>query len=245
MAGGWYSGDKSTYKDSDRMNQLLENGYAVVPVNYRFSSEAKFPVQIHDIKGAIRYLRTHAERFDLDTHRIAAWGTSAGAHLAALAGTSGDVPALEGSEGPLGPSSRLQAVVNWFGAIDFLLMNTHLQAQGCQGAMDHDAPDSRESELMGFPIQTDPATTNTASPLTYLSPNDPPMHIAHGLKDCTVPYAQSQLLYDSVLVVQGLATATTLTLYPNTSHGDDDPNGAFAQQPATDAVIAFLSDVLK
>jgi acetyl esterase/lipase len=65
------------------------------------SHQATFPAQIHDCKAAIRWLRAHAEEFGLDPERIGAWGSSAGGHLAALLGTSGDVPELEGAVGTI------------------------------------------------------------------------------------------------------------------------------------------------
>ena len=66
----------------------LKRGFAVVCMNYRLSDEAQFPKQIYDCKAAVRYLRANAEKYHLDVDRIAAWGASAGAHLAALLGTS-------------------------------------------------------------------------------------------------------------------------------------------------------------
>jgi acetyl esterase/lipase len=66
-------------------------GYAVVSINYRLSWEAIFPAQIHDVKTAVRWIRANAEKFKLNPAKIAAWGGSAGGHLSALLGTSGDV----------------------------------------------------------------------------------------------------------------------------------------------------------
>ena len=105
-------------------------GLAIASINYRLSDEAIFPAQIHDVKGAVRFLRRRAAEWGLDSTRIGAWGTSAGGHLAALLGTSGGVASLEGSLNP-GASSRVSAVVDWFGPTDFLQLDAQLEIQGC------------------------------------------------------------------------------------------------------------------
>ena len=86
------------------------------------SGEAVFPAQIHDCKAAIRWIRVNAEKFRIDPNRIGVWGLSAGGHLAALLGTSGDSPALEGPGKNEGVSSRVQAVVDWYGPTDLARM---------------------------------------------------------------------------------------------------------------------------
>ncbi|MDX2062487.1 MAG: alpha/beta hydrolase [Bacteroidia bacterium] len=238
--GSWEGGNRSTFYDSPSLNGLLEQGFAVVPVGYRLSGEAVYPAQIHDIKGAIRYLRANAGTYSLDTSRMGAWGFSAGAHLAVLAATSGDAASLEGTVGPAGPSSRLQAVADWFGPVDLLTAQAQVVAQGCPPAEDLNGPDSPITRLLGFQPQTNPTAAAQANPITFLTANDPPMLIAHGLQDCTVPFAQSQQLYDSSQVRQG-PTATQLLLYANSGHG----SGVFATQAALDAVVQFLAEQLQ
>ena len=93
--GAWYEGSK----EHCPAVPLTGRGYAVASINYRLSREALFPAQIHDCKGAIRWLRAHAIGYGLDAGRIGAWGESAGGHLVALLGTSGDIAELEGTVG--------------------------------------------------------------------------------------------------------------------------------------------------
>ena len=98
-------------------------------INYRLSQHAVFPAQIEDCKAAVRWLRAHAAEYHLDPNRFAAWGSSAGGHLAAMLGTTGDVKEFEVGEN-LGVSSRVQAVVDYFGPTDFLQMDAHRPPNG-------------------------------------------------------------------------------------------------------------------
>lgn len=192
--GGWAAGSKAA--NSALGAGLIERGYAVASLNYRLSGHAIFPAQIEDCKAAIRWLRAHAAQYRLDVQHFGVWGSSAGGHLSALVGTSGDVPEFDvGENREL--SSRVQAVCDYFGPTDFLQMNAH---NGPGGRLDHDAATSPESRLIGGPIQ-DPgnrAKVQRANPLTYVTPDDPPFFIVHGDADPLVPHHQSRLLYDAL-----------------------------------------------
>jgi acetyl esterase/lipase len=191
--GGWQSGDKALNPNSFQL-RYARNGYVVASLNYRLSAEAVYPAQIHDCKAAIRWLRANAAQYNLDTTRFGVWGSSAGGHLAALLGTTGDVADLEGTVGGNTQySSRVQAVVDWYGPTDFLQMDSQALAQGC-AASNHNSATSAESLLIGCPIQTCPDAVQRANPLTFLTPDDPPFFIQHGTADCVVPMGQSQIL---------------------------------------------------
>ncbi len=187
--GAWRSGSS---KDRCPAVPLVNRGFVVASINYRLSSEAIFPAQIHDCKAAIRWLRANAGRFPIDPDRIGVWGASAGGHLAALLGTSGGGKELEGGPDNLAHSSRVQAVCDYFGPTDFLKMNDE------PGETDHNAADSPESALIGGPIQKNPEKVAQANPITYASADDPPFLILHGDQDRTVPLSQSQLLNDAL-----------------------------------------------
>src|SRR5687768_12543691 len=118
--GGWRQGDKARCLALP----LLAHGYAVASINYRLSGEAQFPAQIHDCKAAIRWLRANAKEHGIDADRIGVWGSSAGGHLVALLGTSGDVKELEGELGNAGVSSRVQAVCDFFGPAELSSVTT-------------------------------------------------------------------------------------------------------------------------
>jgi acetyl esterase/lipase len=213
--GGWQAGDKSTA--APRAAQLLPHGFAVVGVNYRLSGQEIFPAQIHDCKGAIRWLRANANIYGLDPARIGVWGSSAGGHLVALLGTSGDVTAAEGDVGGnLAFSSRVQAVADYFGPTD--LLNINLDVTTPPGStIDHDAPTSPESRLIGFddpgqgigvlranqsnpapPFPEKMALVTLANPVTHVTADDPVFYIAHGTMDTAVPRAQSTRLANAL-----------------------------------------------
>lgn len=198
--GGWRTGSRAPMPT--RVTDLCARGYAVASVDYRFSNVALWPAQIQDVKGAVRWLRAHASTYDFDPDRFGAWGDSAGGHLAAILGTSGGVPSitvgnatvdLEGTTGGnAGVSSRVQAVVDWYGATDFLQMHFY------PTTVNHDSSTSDEGRLIGGPVQDNPERTATANAITYVTPDDPPFLVMHGTVDKTNPFNQSELLVDAL-----------------------------------------------
>jgi acetyl esterase/lipase len=219
--GGWEFGDKG---DDFNLPFLegLKRGYAVACINYRLSDEAHFPSQIYDCKTAIRYLRTNAATYHLDGAHIGAWGASAGGHLAALLGTSTRVRGLEDASmrnSRTRLSSKVQAVVVWYGPIeDFLKMDEQLTVSGA-GSPDHSSTDSPESKLLGRKITSVPTLVKFASPMTYIRPKVPPFLIQHGLKDSIVPVEQAIHFAAQMEKVAG-RNRVTLEILKEADHGD-------------------------
>jgi len=185
--GAWLAGSK----ERCRALPLLKDGFAVASINYRLSQHAIFPAQLEDCKAAVRWLRANAHAYGIDPDRIGVWGESAGGHLAALLGTTGDATEFD-TGGNLNVSSRVQAVCDWFGPTDFTQMNKFPAVQ------DHDAPDSPEARLIGGPIHENKDKAQRANPITYVSKDDPPFLIMHGDKDRLVPLNQSELLAEAL-----------------------------------------------
>jgi acetyl esterase/lipase/TolA-binding protein len=186
--GGWFEGHHN--RGIGPLVHFAERGYLSATIEYRLSGEAKFPAQIEDVKLAVRFLRAKAKEFHLDPERIGVWGQSAGGHLAALLGTSGGVKELEGAGGWHRFSSRVQAVVDWNGPVDFLEpKEVELRAKSKD-----DAPD----RLIGVPLQENRQKAVRANPVTYVSKDDPPFLIMHGDEDQVVSLSQSQLLYEAL-----------------------------------------------
>ena len=187
--GGWRNGDKRN--GINRVAPVVATGrYVGATIGYRLSGEAQWPLQIHDCKAAIRWLRAHAKEYGIDPKRVAVWGSSAGGHLVSMLGVSGGVDVLEGKLGEhLDQSSRVQAVVNYYGPSALLLMNSK------PSRIDHDAKESPESQLIGAPIQTVKAKTRQASPLMHVTPDDAPHLHVHGTDDPLVPFHQSQIYH--------------------------------------------------
>ncbi len=181
--GGWHSGDKSGgYR---LLGPLVESGeYACASIGYRLTQEAIWPAQIHDCKAAIRWLRANAGKYGYDPERIGIVGTSAGGHLVAMLGTSGDVKSLEGNLGKYQDvSSRAACVVDFFGASDLTVLGSR-----------HDGPDSPPAKLIGGEIKENKDKALDASPITYVSEDDPPFIFIHGTDDPLVPFSQSEIL---------------------------------------------------
>ncbi len=208
--GAWRSGDK----EKPPALPLINRGYGVVSINYRLSQEAIFPAQIEDCKAAIRFLRSKAALLGIDPNRIGVWGSSAGGHLAALLGTSGDVKELEGGPENVEFSSRVQAVCDFFGPTDFLRMDD------TPGIMQHNAVDSPEASLIGGPIQENPEKVVRANPITYITPDDPPFLILHGEEDKTVIPSQSTLLAEAL---KKAGVPVEIQMIKGAGHGFDPP----------------------
>lgn len=187
--GGWQNGSKDGCPPL--RDGFTERGYAVASINYRLSGHAVFPAQIEDCKAAIRWLRAHGGEYRLDPQRFGVWGSSAGGHLAALVGTSGDVKAFDvGAH--LDQSSRVQAVCDFFGPTDFTAFVT------TPGYERHATATSPEAKLIGGPVAENRDKAARASPVTYASRDDPVFLIVHGDEDPVVPINQSQLLHGAL-----------------------------------------------
>ncbi len=191
--GGWQNGSKD---GCPPLRQgFVQRGYAVASLDYRLSGDAIFPVQIEDCKAGIRWLRAHAKEYGIDPDRFGVWGSSAGGHLVALLGTSGDEKAFD--VGPnLNVSSRVQAVCDYYGPTDL----TQMDARAVSGArLKHNDPKSPEACLLGGPVQENKEKAARANPITYVSTNAlPPFLIVHGDADPVVPFHQSELLFDAL-----------------------------------------------
>ena len=185
--GAWRAGSKERCP----AQFLLQEGYAVASINYRLSQHAVFPAQIEDCKAAIRWLREHAADHGLDASHFGVWGSSAGGHLAALVGTTGSIKEFDVGRNT-SVSSRVQAACDFFGPTDFAKMTNF------PSRMNHDAPDSPESRLIGGPIQDNKAKTRRANPIAYVTRDAPPFLIVHGDQDPLVPHNQSDILYKAL-----------------------------------------------
>ncbi len=227
--GGWMQGDKS-YGTAALMPFLCTGQYAGASVGYRLSGEAQWPAQIYDCKAAIRWLRANARKYALDTDRIGVWGMSAGGHLALMLGVSGDVPELEGDIGPYkGVSSKIAAVVNFFGVSELLAII------GQPSDFDRTRSDAPEAKLIGGGLHENPEKAKAASPITYVTANDPPVLTVHGTKDRTVPYDQAVRL-DAALRKAGVPSYFVIVK----GGGHDDFGTA-----ADDRVKAFFEKYLR
>jgi acetyl esterase/lipase len=204
--GGWESGDKRG-GFSETLGPILAGaGYVVLSVNYRLSDAARFPAQLHDVKAAVRWVRANADELGVDPDRIGVWGHSAGGHLAALVGTTGDLPELEGASGTVGVSSRVQAVIALSPATDFLEI-----PEGWPFV----EPRRATEKLVGGTLEERAELVRLANPITHIRPDAPPFWIVHGEADGVVPVQQGIKLYDE-LVAAGVDAQ--LEVLPDADH---------------------------
>lgn len=237
--GAFKFGDKAS-SHMVFMLEGLKKGYAVISINYRMSGEAKAPQLIHDVKAAVRWVRAHASEYKLNGNKIAAWGPSAGGHLSALVGTSAEVKALEDfSLGNAAQSSRVQAVVDWFGPINFLTMDDQYDMLGVKG-MPHNTADSPESLVIGKHIIHAEEEVKAFNPETYITKDDPPFFIQHGSKDPLIPYLQSMAFADALYKVLG-KEKVHFELLEGEGHGGPQ----FFDQKNLEKIFAFLDKYLK
>jgi acetyl esterase/lipase len=222
--GGWTGGSKNQINAAP----LLASGYAVASVEYRFSQDAVFPAQTEDCKAAVRWLRAHAAEYELDPKHIGAWGASAGGHLVALLGTTGETRVFDKGEN-LDQSSAVQCVLDWFGPTDFL----HWGAD----TTTFNRVDSLVSRLLGGPVPEKQELARQASPLYFVSSKSAPFLIMQGDVDTLVPLHQSELLNEAL---KKAGVPSELIVLKGSGHGGP----AFVAPEQVTAMKAFLDRYL-
>lgn len=179
--GAWAEGSKSVGTSWLAAPELVGRGYVFASIYYRLAPQHKFPAQIEDAKCAVRFLRAHAAEYGLDPNRIVALGSSAGGHLAALLGTTDAAAGFDTSGGWTNESSRVQAVVDMFGHADLASAIQHRERV-------------RLIAQSVFGTKSSEAILRRASPVSYVTPDDPPFLLVHGERDGMVPLRQSELM---------------------------------------------------
>jgi acetyl esterase/lipase len=216
--GAWMSGSKEGCVPSP----WALKGYVVASINYRLSQDARFPAQLEDCKAAIRWLRANARRFKIDREHVIAWGDSAGGHLAALLGTTGD--AAEWDPAPPGESSRVQAVIDWYGRTDLSRVCT-----------DPAMAEHAVAHLLGGSGEKVSEVARKASPITHVSRDDPPFLIMHGDADATVPVQQSEAFAEALKKAE---VPVILVVLKGVGHGGEE----FLKSDKTRIIDAFLKE---
>ena len=223
--GGWEGGDKAFNPGV----LLLSQGYAIASINYRYSKQAVFPAQLHDCKAAVRFLRDHATTYNLDPNAFGVWGASAGGHLVALLGTTGDVPDLEG-DAKTKTSSKVQAVCDWFGPTDLVKLAPMSAAS------------SPITKLLGGSTTDKADLAALANPITHITKNDAPFLTFHGDADKLVPVSQSVLL-DAALKKAGVESE--LIVLKDADHGGREFQAQVGNAENRKKLLAFFDRHLK
>ncbi|MGZ0164498.1 MAG: sulfatase-like hydrolase/transferase [Planctomycetales bacterium] len=184
--GGWHGGDKAAAREKNIGNTLAAAGYVCASVNFRLSVKSDdlatrlrdiWPKNLIDCKTAVQFLRANADKYRIAPEHVGAIGGSAGGHLVAMLAFTAASDELEPSGPYKGLSTRVQAVVPMYGVHD-----VRLRAR------------EKSSDLS----EADAELCRQASPVTYITSDDPPALILHGTKDALVPVEQSRILHASL-----------------------------------------------
>ncbi|MGV3590883.1 MAG: alpha/beta hydrolase fold domain-containing protein [Gammaproteobacteria bacterium] len=180
--GAWRAGTKA-----DGVPQhLLDAGFAVASLDFRQSTDAPFPANVHDIKAGIRFLRANAAEYGYDAGKILITGASSGAHLAILVGVTNGNADLEGNVGTHPEaSSDVQAILSYFAATDL----TTILSQSTPFGVSVREPSLKL--LLGDTPDKVPELAQLASPVYHVDANDPPLLLLHGDRDPQMPVNQS------------------------------------------------------
>lgn len=236
--GGWRRGTRHACgpvfagEQPNPFEKMAAAGIAVASADYRLSGEARWPAPLHDVKAAIRWVRLRAEELGIDPQRIAAWGESAGGHLAALIGVTQGDPDFEGETGVAGFPSSVSCVVAWYPPSD-------LAALPLDAGEDPTDPTTREALMLGSPPGAVPELTAQASPVTHVSAKTPPFLLLHGGIDTMVPVIQSRRF---ATLLESSGVDVELEIYEGAEH-------MWLQSPETparalDRTIGFLASRL-
>jgi len=221
---GWRAGNRR------QMNHFIEGmarlGYVSMTVDYRLVPTARFPAQVEDCKAAVRWLRANAQKYRVDTERIGVVGFSAGGHLAAMLGVTVKEDGLEGVGGNPDQSSRVQAVVSFFGPTD---LSTR------------DWPRDLETEViipfLGGTFADRPENYARASPISYATKDAPPFLFFHGTDDKLVPFDQSRRLAEKL---SKLGVPVQMVALEGEGHGFSDANNQKSMQKMLDFLAVRL-----
>ncbi len=223
--GGWAAGQKEVHDDMTW--EFARRGWVAASVGYRLAPKHPFPAQVEDVKCAVRFLRAHAEEYGIDPAKFAAMGFSAGAHLSMMLGVMGKEDGLEGEGGCADQSSKVQAVVSFFGPVDTLAKDLPQQSL-----------DILKNWIGGTAAEMEEAYRK-ASPITYVTHDDAPMLLLQGTKDALIPHTQAYAMADA-LTKAGVPGRVELLL--GQGHGWPDP---VEIKRTLEAAYAFLDERLK
>ncbi len=222
--GAWRQGNKNDMRPV--LLEFAKRGYVVISPQYRFCPKETFPAQVHDVKAAVRWAKTHAQEHKINPDRVGAIGFSAGAHLAMMLGVTGPSDGLEGDAASDAPNTKIQAAINYFGPTDL--------------AADDIPPVSRNlvKDFLGGTAQEKPEAAAKASPLAFVSSGDAPILSFQGTKDPLVPYTQAIKLAEAQTKA-GVPGRVELLLGGGHGWGGDD------MKHTRDQSIAFFDKYLK
>lgn len=218
---------------------LAEAGYVVASVEYRVAPTGKFPEPLEDVKAAIRYLKAHADQFNIDPERVGVLGGSAGGYLSAMVGVTNGTCQFDKGEN-LDQDSTVKAAVDVYGLSDLTKVGDDFSAEVQKK---HKSAGATEALWVnGSPvfggidggILADPEKTEAANPIHYISDQSAPFLLLHGTADTVVSPSQTELLHKAL---QARGIPSTRYLVKNAQHG-----GVYWVQPEVLQIIQDFFD---
>jgi acetyl esterase/lipase len=226
-------------KDSPQVRMyapsLLQAGYTVFAITHRATPTFRYPTQLEDLQRAVRFIRHNAARFGIDAARIGGVGGSSGAHLISLLATM-DGAGDSADPDPLNrESAKLQCAVARAAPIDMFQMNTVLGGPLVSLLLGARIDETIEKGSAEYKIGW------AASPVNYVSADDPPMLLLHGDADRTVPFHQSEIMEAALKKVN---VPVKLIRIEGADHGPDFP-GAKNPPDYKGEIVKWLDTYLK
>ena len=238
--GGFLRGPKT--KSIQERLQIAEAGYVMASIEYRKVPTGVFPEPLEDVKSAIRFLRSNADKYGIDANKIAIMGESAGGYLAAITGTTNGYKQFDKGEN-LNQSSDVQATIDIYGLSDLTTVGEDFSKEIQEK---HKSPAAPEALWVngvalfgvGGSIDSNPEKTKAANPMTYISKNTSPFLLLHGDKDRLVSPSQTEKLHKA-LVAKGIDS--TRYVVKGAAHGGE----YWIQPEVMKVIIDFLDKNLK
>jgi acetyl esterase/lipase len=227
--GAWVHGSRML-QGYALMSHLAEMGWVCLSIDYRVAPNHRWPQHITDVKTAVAWARANVDKFGGDRDFVALAGTSAGGHLAALAGLTGNDPELQ-RDLPEGSDTAVDAVIGIYGRYDWEDRSTAERARFV---------DFLERVVVKHTIARHPEIFHDASPIARTHADAPPFLVIHGSGDTVIPVQQAR---DFVEKLRSVSRALVgYVELPGAGHGFDMTDGARTGSMAT-AIGLFLNEV--
>ena len=224
--GGWEVNDRKSEVGvmNDFIGSLREKGFALVSIDYRKLPEYSYPSPVQDALCAVRYLRAEQLKLGIDPNRIGMFGFSSGGHLAAMVGVLDSDNQLSVDQPYAEQSSRVKAVVVLAGLLDF---NDGL----------------RNNNILRLRYFLKQADWQSAAPATYVTKDDPPFLLVHGMKDQFIDPVQDELFANRL---HSVGVKSEIVHIENANHflNEDGGTMSMSRQDAARKMVEFLTQNL-
>lgn len=213
---------------------LAEHGFAAALIAYRGAPNHRYLDTVADTKAAVRFIRSVSDQYEIDADRMGAMGRSAGGTLAGLLAVTGDMDEFEGNGGHPEYSSRIQAAVAFAGVFDFVARFTDEKHIALQPGVETKV--LQNGAWVGPPFSATDPDWLSASAINHVDAQDPPMLFLQCKDDSTVPWRQSQEMYERM---NGAGIDVSIRYYETGGHGFKD----LGDEPM-DEMVEFFKEKL-